>query len=65
MEARINQQMRITCWFIFKDTININYMSRVRVCQQKGWMDSLNVVIGEIKNIVLKDVEKFPLVKIN
>ena len=23
------------------------------------WIDSLNVVIGEIKNIVLKDVEKF------
>ena len=60
MEARINQQKEGNLVGSFlKDTSNSEYMSRVKVCQQNGWMDSLNVVIGEIKNIVLKDVEKF------
>ena len=57
---RINQQKEGNLVGSFlKDTSNREYMSRVKVCQQNGWMDSLNVVIGEIKNIVLKDVEKF------
>ena len=60
MEARINQQLEGNLVGIFlKDSSNREYMNRVKVCQQNGWMDSLNVVIGEIKNMVLKDVDKF------
>ena len=60
MEARINQQLEGNRVGIFlKDSSNRAYMNRVKVCQQNGWMDSLNVVISEIKNIVLKDVDKF------
>ena len=60
MEARINQQLEGNRVGIFlKDSSNKPYMNRVKVCQQNGWMDSLNVVISEIKNIVLKDVDKF------
>ena len=60
MEARINQQLEGNRVGIFlKDSSNRAYMNRVKVCQQNGWMDSLNMVISEIKNIVLKDVDKF------
>jgi len=60
MEARINQQLEGNRVGIFlKDSSNKAYMNRVKVCQQNGWMDSLNMVISEIKNIVLKDVDKF------
>ena len=60
MEARINQQLEGNRVGIFlKDSSNRAYMNRVKVCQQNGWMDSLNVVISEIKNIVLKDVDMF------
>ena len=60
MEARINQQLEGNRVGMFlKDSSNRAYMNRVKVCQQNGWMDSLNVVISEIKNIVLKDVDKF------
>ena len=60
MEARINQQLEGNRVGIFlKDSSNKAYMNRVKVCQQNGWMDSLNMVIGEIKNMVLKDVDKF------
>ena len=60
MEARINQQLEGNLVGIFlKDSSNREYMNRVKVCQQNGWMDSLNVVISEIKNLVLKDVDKF------
>ena len=60
MEARINQQLEGNRVGIFlKDSSNRAYMNRVKVCQQNGWMDSLNVIISEIKNIVLKDVDKF------
>jgi len=60
MEARINQQLEGNLVGIFlKDSSNRGYMNRVKVCQQNGWMDSLNVVISEIKNLVLKDVDKF------
>ena len=60
MEARINQQLEGNRVGIFlKDSSNRAYMNRVKVCQQNGWMDSLNVVISEIKNMVLKDVDKF------
>ena len=60
MEARINQQLEGNRVGIFlKDSSNRAYMNRVKVCQQNGWMDSLNLVIGEIKNMVFKDVDKF------
>jgi len=60
MEARINQQLEGNLVGIFlKDSSNREYMNRVKVCQQNGWMDSLNLVVGEIKNMVLKDVDKF------
>ena len=60
MEARINQQLEGNLVGIFlKDSSNRGYMNRVKVCQQNGWMDSLNLVISEIKNLVLKDVDKF------
>ena len=60
MEARINQQLEGNLVGIFlKDSSNREYMNRVKVCQQNGWMDSLNLVISEIKNLVLKDVDKF------
>ena len=60
MEARINQQLEGNRVGMFlKDSSNRAYMNRVKVCQQNGWMDSLNMVISEIKNIVLKDVDKF------
>ena len=60
MEARINQQLEGNRVGIFlKDSSNKEYINRVKVCQQNGWMDSLNVVISEIKNMVLKDVDKF------
>ena len=60
MEARINQQLEGNRVGIFlKDSSNRAYMNRVKVCQKNGWMDSLNMVISEIKNIVLKDVNKF------
>ena len=60
MEARINQQLEGNRVGIFlKDSSNKAYMNRVKVCQQNGWMDSLNMAISEIKNIVLKDVDKF------
>ena len=50
MEARINQQQEGNLVGAFlKDTSNRECMSRVKVYQQNGWMDSLNVVIGEIK----------------
>ena len=60
MEARINQQLEGNLVGIFlKDSSNREYMNRVKVCQQNGWMDSLNLVVGEIKNMVFKDVDKF------
>ena len=60
MEARINQQIEGNLVGIFlKDSSNREYMNRVKVCQQNGWMDSLNLVVGEIKNMVFKDVDKF------
>ena len=60
MEARINQQQEGNLVGAFlKDPSHVEYMNRVKVCQQNGWMDSLNMVIGEIKNMVLKDVDKF------
>ena len=60
MEARINKQLEGNRVGIFlKDSSNKAYMNKVKVCQQNGWMDSLNMVISEIKNIVLKDVDKF------
>ena len=46
MEARINQQQEGNLVGSFlKDTSNREYMNRVKVCQQNGWMDSLNMVI--------------------
>ena len=60
MEARINQQQEGNLVGAFlKNPSHVEYMNRVKVCQQNGWMDSLNMVIGEIKNMVLKDVDKF------
>ncbi len=60
MEARINQQQEGNLVGAFlKDPSHIEYMNRVKLCQQNGWMDSLNIVIGEIKNIVLKEENKF------
>lgn len=60
MESRINQQLEGNLVGIFlKDSSNREYMNRVKVCQQNGWMDSLNLVVGEIKNMVFKDVDKF------
>ena len=60
MEARINQQQEGNLVGAFlKNPSHVEYMNKVKVCQQNGWMDSLNMVIGEIKNMVLKDVDKF------
>ena len=60
MESRINQQLEGNLVGIFlKDSSNREYMNRVKVCQQNGWIDSLNLVVGEIKNMVFKDVDKF------
>ncbi|MEC8616938.1 MAG: peptidylprolyl isomerase [Bacteroidota bacterium] len=60
MEARINQQQEGNLVGAFlKDTSNSEFMNRVKVCQQNAWMDSLNIVIDEIKTMVLNDVDKF------
>tara|TARA_B100001939_G_scaffold58277_1_gene47409 strand:- start:1396 stop:2127 length:732 start_codon:yes stop_codon:yes gene_type:complete len=60
MEMRINQQNEnnLVGGFL-RDPSNINYMNRVRVCQQKGWMDSLNIVIDEVKQLVLADATPY------
>ena len=60
MEMRINQQNENNLVGAFlRDPSHVNYMNRVRVCQQKGWMDSLNIVIDEVKQFVLADATPY------